>query len=58
MTSTVMVRTTASFGMPTTVQTTAVRMAAPRVNQNNHAAALSARRCARDDDSCASVTSF
>ncbi len=40
------------------VQTMAVIAAAPSANQNSHPAALSARRWARDDELCASVTSF
>ena len=58
ITSTVIVRITAASGWPTTVHTIAVIAAAPSANQNNHPAALSASRCARDDEFCASVTSF
>ena len=56
ITSTVMVRMTASSGLPTMPQTTAVMTAAPNANQNSQPAALSASRCARDDEFCASVT--
>ena len=38
-------------------QITAVMIAAPRANQNSQPAALSASRCARDEEFCASVTS-
>ena len=37
--------------------TTAVTMAELSANQNSQPAALSASRCARDDEFCASVTS-
>ena len=57
ITSTVMVRITASSGCPMKPHTTAVTMAAPSANQNSQAAALSASRCARDEEFCASVTS-
>ncbi len=57
ITSTVMVRITASSGCPIKPHTTAVTIAAPRANQNSQAAALSASRCARDDEFWASVTS-
>ena len=56
ITSTVMVRTTASSGLPTMPQTTAVMTAAPNANQNSQPAAVSASRCARDEEFCASVT--
>ena len=39
------------------LQTTAVTMADPSANQNSQPAALSASRCARDDEFWASVTS-
>ena len=58
MTSTVMVRMTASLGRSATNHTIAVRTAAPRAYQNSHAAALSASSCARDEEFCASLTSW
>ncbi len=57
ITSTVMTRTTAVSGSPRIVQATAVSAAAPRANQNSHPAAVSAIRCARELEACASVTS-
>ena len=57
ITSTVIVRMTASCGLPRTLQTTAVTIADPSANQNSQPAAVSAIRCARDDEFCASVTS-
>ena len=56
MTSTVMVRTTASSGLPATDHTRAVMAAAPRANQKSHAAARSAMRWARDDELWAAAT--
>ncbi len=56
MTSTVTVRITAASGSPRTVHVAAVSTAAPRANQNNHPAAVSARRWARELELCASVT--
>ena len=56
MTSTVTVRTTASSGLPMMVHTTAVIRAEISANQNNNAAARSARAWAREEDSCASAT--
>ena len=56
MTSTVIVRMTASSGLPTTDHTTAVTAADPSANQNSQAAARSASRWARDDEFCASLT--
>ena len=43
--------------MPSTPHTTAVMTAAPNANQNSQPAAISASRCARDDEFWASVTS-
>ena len=57
MTRTVMVRTTASSGIPSSVHTVAVIAAAISANQNSHPAARSARRCAREVEFCASATS-
>ena len=56
MTSTVTVRITASSGLPSSVQATAVRMPAARANQNSSAAARSARAWAREEDSWAAAT--
>ncbi len=57
MTSTVIARTTeASGGSPTIVHAAAVIAAVIRANQNSQPAALSARRWAREDEFCASVT--
>ena len=58
MTRTVMARTIAWSGMPSTVHTMTVRTAAPSANQNSHPAALSARRWALDELAWASETSF
>ena len=58
MTSTLTARTTATSGSPTTLHTIAVTAAAPRANQNSHAAAVSAIRCAREEEAWASETSF
>ena len=58
MTRTVMTRTTDCSGVPTVSHTIAVRTAVPRANQNSRAAALSATRCARDEEFWASSTSF
>ena len=44
MTNTVIVRMTASSGIPNSVHTAAVMIADPRANQNNHPAAVSAIR--------------
>ena len=57
ITSTVMVRVTASSGLPAKLHTTAVMAADPSANQNSQPAARSASRWARDDEFCASVTS-
>ena len=58
MTNTVITRITACSGVPTSSQTTTVISAAPSANQNSHAAALSAIRCAREEEFWASSTSF
>src|SRR5699024_12127454 len=58
MTSTVMVRTTAASGMPSMDHTSAVITAAPRANQNNQPAAVSAMRWDLDEEAWASATSF
>ena len=58
MTRTVTVRTTAASGKPRSVQTMAVIAPAPRANQNSQPAALSAMRCAFDEEFCASATSL
>src|SRR5699024_7255140 len=50
MTSTVMVRTTAASGIPSMDHTMAVITAAPRANQNNQPAAVSAMRWALDEE--------
>src|SRR5699024_12692490 len=50
MTSTVMVRTTAASGIPSMDHTMAVITAAPRANQNNRPAAVSAMRWALDEE--------
>ncbi len=57
ITSTVIVRTTAASGSPSSVQTTAVMTPATSANQNSRAAARSAIRCAREEEFCASLTS-
>jgi hypothetical protein len=56
MTSTVIARTTEASGLPTIVHAAAVIAAVIRANQNSQPAALSARRWAREDEFCASVT--
>ena len=56
MTNTVTVRTTASSGLPRMVQAMAVRIPAASANQNNRAAARSAKAWAREEDSWASAT--
>ena len=56
ITNTVIVRTTAMSGTPSSVQTTAVTAAAPSANQKSQAAAVSANRCAREEEFCASAT--
>ena len=56
ITSTVIVRMTASSGCPMSVHTTAVIRPAPSANQNSQPAARSAMRCAREDEFWASVT--
>ena len=56
ITSTVMVRTTASSGLPSRVHVIAVITAAPSANQNSQPAARSARRWAREVDACAWAT--
>ena len=58
ITSTVMVRTTASSVRPMSTQTIAVMTAEPSANQNSQAAARSAMRCAREVEFCASATSL
>ena len=55
ITSTVMVRTTAWSGSPSSVHTMAVITPASSANQNSHAAARSAIRCAREEEFCASA---
>ncbi len=57
ITRTVIVRTMASSGMPSAVQTTAVSTAAANANQKSHAANRSASSCAREVEFCASETS-
>ena len=56
ITSTVMVRTTAWSGSPSSVHTMAVITPASSANQNSHAAARSAIRCALEEEFCASAT--
>ena len=58
MTRTVIARTTASSGEPSSAHTTAVTTAAPSANQNSHPAARSAMRWALEEEFCASETSF
>ena len=56
MTSTVIVRTTASSGVPSSPHTIAVTIAATKANQKSQAAARSASRWARELEDCASST--
>src|SRR5699024_9227695 len=49
---------TAASGMPSMDHTSAVSTAAPRANQNNQPAAVSAMRWALDEEAWASATSF
>ena len=58
MTSTVIARITAWSGLPRSIHATTVRIAAPSANQNSQPAAVSARRCAREEELCASETSL
>ena len=57
ITSTVIVRTTASSGWPSSVQTIAVIDGGAEREPEQPAGRRSARRCARDDEFCASATS-
>src|SRR5690625_7119840 len=56
ITKTVMVRTTAVSDAPKSDQIMAVMIAAVSANQKSQPAAVSAIRCAREDDACASET--
>ncbi len=58
ITSTVITRITACSGWPMRVHASPVSAAAPSANQNSHAAARSASRCALELDACACATSL
>nr|KEP24375.1 hypothetical protein DA06_16070 [Georgenia sp. SUBG003] len=57
MTRTVITRIHACSGVPKSNHATSARAAAPSANQNSQPAALSASRCARLEEACASATS-